>query len=107
MTAQNCLRGWWMRVIADRLVGAMCQLRPRKSIWLSELTRRCKWRARWRSSRVAGGQGRVTTRFSASAFSPGRIGAEAGGAANGGILALNLAVEHDLCGGIAADFFIG
>ena len=38
---------------------------------------------------------------------PGRIGAEAGGAANGGILALNLPVEHDLCGGIAADFFIG
>src|ERR1700689_4394920 len=29
---------------------------------------------------------------------PGRIGAEAGGAANGGILALNLAVEHALCG---------
>ena len=40
-------------------------------------------------------------------FLPGRIGAEAGGAANGGILALNLSVEHDLCGGIAVDFFIG
>ena len=40
-------------------------------------------------------------------FLPGRIGAEAGGAANGGILALNLPVEHDLCGGIAAGFFIG
>ena len=38
---------------------------------------------------------------------PGCIGAEAGGAADGGILALNLPVEHDLCGGIAADFFIG
>ena len=38
---------------------------------------------------------------------PGRIGAEAGGAANGGVLALNLAVEHDLCGRIVADFFIG
>lgn len=38
---------------------------------------------------------------------PGDIGAEAGGAANSGILALNLSVEHDLCGGIAADFFIG
>ena len=38
---------------------------------------------------------------------PGRIGAEAGGAANGGILALNLAVEHELCGGITAHFFIG
>ena len=37
---------------------------------------------------------------------PGRIRAEAGGAANGGVLALHLAVEHDLCGGIAADFFI-
>ena len=40
-------------------------------------------------------------------FLRGRIGAEAGGAANGGILALNLPVEHALCGGIAADFFIG
>ena len=38
---------------------------------------------------------------------PGRVRAEAGGAANGGVLALNLPVEHDLCGGIAADFFIG
>ena len=40
-------------------------------------------------------------------FLPGRIGAKAGGAANGGILALNLSVEHDLCSGIAGDFFIG
>jgi hypothetical protein len=39
-------------------------------------------------------------------FLPGGIGAEAGGAADCGILALNFAVEHDLCGGIAADFFI-
>ena len=38
---------------------------------------------------------------------PSRIGTQAGGAANGVILALNLPVEHDLCGGIAADFFIG
>ena len=40
-------------------------------------------------------------------FLPGGIGAEADGAANGGVLALNLSVEHDLCGGIVADFFIG
>ncbi len=40
-------------------------------------------------------------------FLPSRIGVEAGGAANGGILALHLAVEHGLCGGIAVDFFIG
>src|SRR2546430_14142276 len=40
-------------------------------------------------------------------FFPGRIGAEASSAANGGILALNLSVEHDLRGGIAADLFIG
>ena len=40
-------------------------------------------------------------------FLPSRIRAEAGGAANGGVLALNLPVEHVLCGGIAADFFIG
>lgn len=32
-------------------------------------------------------------------FLPGRVGAEAGGAADGGVLALNLALEHDLCGG--------
>ena len=40
-------------------------------------------------------------------FLPGGIGAEAGGAASGGILALNLTIEHELCGGIAADLFIG
>ena len=40
-------------------------------------------------------------------FLPGRIGAEAGGPANRGILALNLALEHGLGGGIVADFFIG
>ena len=53
---------------------------------------------------------RTGTRDSAlfcQSFLPGRIGAEAGGAADGGILALNLPVEHDLCGGIAGDFFIG
>ena len=38
---------------------------------------------------------------------PSRVWAEAGGAANGGVLALNLPVEHDLRGGIAAGFFIG
>ena len=40
-------------------------------------------------------------------FLPGCIGAQAGGTANGGILALDLPVEHDLCGGEAADLFIG
>ncbi len=40
-------------------------------------------------------------------FFPGGIGAEAGRATDGGILTLNLSVEHDLCGGKAADFFIG
>ena len=40
-------------------------------------------------------------------FLPGGIGAEAGGATDGGILTLDLAVEHALGGGIAADFFIG
>jgi len=38
---------------------------------------------------------------------PGRIGAQAGGAAHGGVLAVHLAFEHDLGGGIGADFFIG
>ena len=38
---------------------------------------------------------------------PGRIRAETRGAANGGVLALNLSVENELCGRIAADFFIG
>ena len=40
-------------------------------------------------------------------FLPRGIWAEVGGAAKGGVLALNLPVEHDLCGGIIADFFIG
>ena len=56
---------------------------------------------------MASGQGRVLVRFSASAFSQGRIRAEVGGAANGGVLALNRSVEHELCVGIVADFFIG
>ena len=38
---------------------------------------------------------------------PGCIGAEPCGAAAGGVLALQLPVEHALGGGIAADFFIG
>ena len=38
---------------------------------------------------------------------PGGIGAEAGGAADGGVLALNLPVEHALGGSIAGGFFIG
>ena len=56
---------------------------------------------------MAGGQGRVRARWSASAFSQAAFGLKAGGAANGGVLALDLPVEHDLCGGIAADLFIG
>ena len=59
---------------------------------------------------VQKGCGRTGTRDGAlfgQGFLPGRIGAEASGAANGGILALNFSVEHDLRGGIAADFFIG
>lgn len=44
--------------------------------------------------------------FSESSFRGG-IGAEAGGAADGGILTLNLSVEHALGGRIAGDFFIG
>ena len=35
------------------------------------------------------------------------IGAEAGGAAGSGVLALNPPVQHALGGGIAGDFFIG
>lgn len=38
---------------------------------------------------------------------PGGIGAEAGSAAEGSILVLNLAVQNDLGGGIVTDFFIG
>jgi hypothetical protein len=40
-------------------------------------------------------------------FFPRGIGAEPCGAADGGVLALQFSVEHDLGGGIAADFFIG
>ena len=54
--------------------------------------------------RRTGPRGRALFR---QGFLPGRIGAQAGGAAAGGVLALNLPVEHDLCGGITADFFIG
>lgn len=54
----------------------------------------------WRAS--AGGGAVFRQRFL-----PCRIGAEAGGAANGGIMALDLPVEHDLGGGIAAGLFVG
>lgn len=40
-------------------------------------------------------------------FVPSRVGAETRGAADRGILALNLPVKHGLRGGIAADFLIG
>ena len=58
---------------------------------------------------VQQGCGRTGTRDGAlfrQSLVPSRIGAKAGGAADGGILALNLAVEYDLRGGIVADFFI-
>ena len=45
--------------------------------------------------------------FFCQGFLPGGIGAQAGGATDGGILTLHFSVEHDLCGGIGADFFIG
>ena len=38
---------------------------------------------------------------------PSRVGAQAGGAADGGVLPFNLPVEHDLGSGVAADFFVG
>ena len=40
-------------------------------------------------------------------FFPRGIGTEPCGAANGGVLALQFPVEHDLGGGMAADFFVG
>jgi len=63
-----------------------------------------------RQMEIQQGSRRTGTRDGAlfcQGFRPGRIGAEAGSAANGGILALHLAVEHALGGGIVADFFIG
>lgn len=56
------------------------------------------------------GGGRTGTRDRAlfgQGLLPGGVGGQTGGAANGGILALHLAVEYDLGGRIAADFFIG
>ena len=45
--------------------------------------------------------------FILQGFRPSCIWAATGGAAGGSVLALNLAVEHQLCGGIMADLFIG
>jgi len=45
--------------------------------------------------------------FFVQGFLPGSIWAEVGGAAEGGVLALNLPVEHGLGGGIMSDLFIG
>lgn len=39
-------------------------------------------------------------------FLPSRIWAEAGGAADGGVLPLEFPFQHDLCGGIIPSFFI-
>ena len=44
--------------------------------------------------------------FFRQGFLPGGIGAEARGAADGAILSFKLPVEHALCSGIMADFFI-
>ena len=54
-----------------------------------------------RRTRAGGGA------FFGEGLFPGGIGAEAGGAAEGGVLALDLPVKHALCGGVGADFFIG
>jgi len=59
---------------------------------------------------VQQGGGRTGTRggaFLPPGFFPRCIGAEPGGAADGGVLALQFPVKHDLGGGIASDFFIG
>ena len=45
--------------------------------------------------------------FFGQGFFPSGIGAEAGGAAEGSILSLNLSIQNDLGGGIVTDFFIG
>jgi hypothetical protein len=63
-----------------------------------------------RQMQIQEGGWRTGTREGAllgKSFLPGGIGAQAGGAAAGGILALHLALEHALGGGIAGDFFIG
>ncbi len=44
--------------------------------------------------------------FFCQGFFPCGIGAESGRATDGGVLTLNLSLQDDLCGSIAADFFI-
>jgi hypothetical protein len=96
-----------MRVTVPRLVGAKGQLRPRKSIWQSALTRRRKWRARWRSNRAVGGQGRIAVRRSTSAWSHAAWGLWPGGAADRGIWVGHPAIQDDLSGGVIGDLFVG
>src|ERR1019366_8897376 len=54
--------------------------------------------------RRAGTRGRALFR---QGFFPSGVGTEACGAADGGILSFTFPVEHDLCSGIIADFFVG
>jgi hypothetical protein len=95
-----------MSVMLARWVGAMAQLRPRKSIWWSALTRRRKWSARCRFNRAAGGAGPDGGAVLHQCLVPGGIRAEARGAADGGILVGDLAIQNDLSGGVIADVFV-
>ena len=45
--------------------------------------------------------------FLGAGFFPGGLGAETGGATDGGILTLNLSVQSELGSGLVTDFFIG
>lgn len=59
--------------------------------------------------KVQQGERRTGTRGRAlllHGFFPSVIGAEARGAADGGILSFDLPVKHDLCGGVMADLFV-
>src|ERR1700722_14753652 len=95
-----------MRLTAARLVGAMGQLLPRKSICWSAFTRRRRWRARCRSSKADGRQGRPRGGALSHGSVPSIIGAVACGAADGGILVSDLAIEHDLSSRVVADVFV-
>ncbi len=83
----------------------MGQLLPRKSICWSALTLRRRWRARCRSNKADGGQGRTVVTGSATALFK-LIWAIACGATDGDVLVSDLAIEHDLSSSVIADLFV-
>src|ERR1041384_3015988 len=95
-----------MRVTVWRREGLICQLRPRKSIWWSALRRRPKCRARWRFHQGWVGAGLEHAALFLVGFGAGLVWGEAGGAADGAVLAGQFGIEQGLREGVVGDLLV-